>query len=159
VESDPLAGTRFHVYLPLIEDATSRLQETHMDAVNPTKKQGMLLLVDDDAMVIEAHQEVFEALGYQVVVASDGVQGLQCFEQHQEHIIAVVTDVVMPKMGGVQMMQRIRQISPNLPVVYITGYEKGSVHLSEGENIRSCILSKPINIDHLFETIQTLLKE
>ncbi|MDQ6974130.1 MAG: PAS domain S-box protein, partial [Mariprofundaceae bacterium] len=86
VESEPLVGSSFHVYLPLIEIATSRLQETHVGAVIAEKQQGMLLLVDDDAMVIEAHQEIFEALGYQVLVASHGEEGLQHFEQHHDHI-------------------------------------------------------------------------
>ncbi|MDQ6995732.1 MAG: PAS domain S-box protein [Mariprofundaceae bacterium] len=157
VESEPLLGSSFHVYLPLIEVATSRLQETHLDAVIAEKQQGMLLFVDDDAMVIEAHQEIFEDLGYQVLVASDGQEGLDRFEKHQMDVLAVITNVVMPKMGGVEMMQKIHQISPDLPVVYITGYGKGDVKLTKDEQAYSCILSKPIDIEHLSKIIHEYL--
>ncbi len=60
----------------------------------------MLLLVDDDLIILESVQEVLEELGYEVLTAENGLAGLECYKAHQGKIVAVITDVIMPKMVG-----------------------------------------------------------
>ncbi|MDQ6952957.1 MAG: PAS domain S-box protein [Mariprofundaceae bacterium] len=158
VVSTPNVGTYFYIYLPVVQLATSRLKPSPMSQSTSMSQQGMLLVVDDEPLVVESRQEVLEAFGYQVVTAKDGQQGLKVFEQYRDEIVAVVTDVVMPNMDGVQMMHTIRQCAPTLPAVFITGYDLSCVKLSNETREYSRVLSKPVKIAVLSEIIQTLLE-
>lgn len=155
VESQPGAGTSFHIYLPLIEKAeqSQRLTPT---AAN-TGEQEWILLVDDQQELLQTTSQVLRSLNYQVIEASDGEEALACFE-HSTHVISLVlTDVVMPKLGGFELMEVIWQSEPEMPTLFVTGYTNKHFEVPETHRAHAKILSKPYSFSDISESIQQLL--
>ena len=112
VESNQGKGATFHIYLPLRnsqETTPSPLQQT---TIGTTGNHELILLVDDDKQVLEMGKDILESLNYQVVVAKDGEEAIAVFQQQKE-IALIIIDIVMPKLGGVEAVRRIRQTCPN----------------------------------------------
>ncbi|MDQ7002772.1 MAG: response regulator, partial [Ghiorsea sp.] len=120
----------------------------------PTQGEG-ILLIDDDVDVLETTAEVLESLGYHVIKANDGLQGLQYFEQHAD-ISVIIVDVVMPHMGGIEFTQKIRENHPYIGIIFLTGYDQ-SATLSEQHIPHTLTLHKPIDFEKLQHAIQNML--
>lgn len=157
VESELNKGTIFKVYLPLIE-ATEEVEieaegdNSEVIASNPNNK--VLLLVDDEPILRHSMKEVFEDLGYQVLTASDGFEGLTCFQQ--QHVDCIITDVMMPNMDGVEMFREIRAVESTMPSIFMTGYDEGLVRLRSDEVKNTAIIVKPARISDLLKLIRRL---
>ena len=154
VESTPNKGTTFHVYLPIVENEpnkTHTINQAHQEHAQGER----ILLIDDDDEVRETTAEVLESLGYDVIQASDGLQGLQCFEQYPQ-IKTVIVDVVMPNMGGIEFAKQLRQQHTGMGIIFLTGYDNAGsfadVHMQHTR-----ILNKPINFEKLHHAIQEML--
>jgi len=157
VESEVGVGTTFSVYLPLIESGESIADDNEHQAIIPSSHHETILLVDDDELVLESMHEVLEDLGYKVFTARNGIEGLELYKKKADEIGAIITDVVMPVMGGVEMFREIRKINSTVPVVFITGYDDGNVNLHDSENQNSIVLSKPVHIAELSRVILDIL--
>jgi len=95
-------------------------------------------------------------LGYQVLQARDGAEALSLFQHHSNDIALVITDVVMPVMGGVEAVAAMRNIQPKLKAIYTTGYDK-NIATNKADVAADDILSKPYNIEILSQRIQLKL--
>jgi PAS domain S-box-containing protein len=157
VDSKPGDGTTFRIYLPIAEAAETKTGVTQ--PVMPGASHGRLLLVDDEPLVLHAVQEVLEEFGYQVITARDGAEGLTCFQQYQHAFDAIITDVVMPEMSGMEMFRKIRCINSAMPTIFMTGYDQGNVQLQAGEKENTVIISKPVQVPELSQLIEQLLKK
>ncbi len=160
VESTPDEGSCFRVFLPLCteEESPQESEEESREVVRESAHR-VVLLVDDEPRVREPMEEVLEELGYRVLVADDGRTGLSVFLENQGDIACVVTDVVMPEMGGVEMFREIRARGAMIPVVFMTGYDRGRVELREDELANTEVLSKPVQISVLSQHLSRLLGE
>ncbi len=152
------AYTAFHIYLPLEPCEKSLVDRPVIKSVELGKGE-CVLVVDDESEVLETAVEVLESLGYRVFSASDGEQGLAFFEANQNEIDIVLTDVVMPKYGGVKMLQAIRLIAPQLPAIFMTGYDMQQVMDNIPNNSLNITVAKPIQFDDLNQNIRTLLDQ
>ncbi|MDQ6987243.1 MAG: ATP-binding protein [Mariprofundaceae bacterium] len=155
VQSVKGEGTIFHIYIPLLEqqmpDSSPAADEEVICGQSET-----ILLVDDDRQVRETTAEVLEAMGYKVLLAVDGLEALAVFKAHQHEISLAILDVVMPRCGGAQLAGRIREIQPDLPIIFATGYDKE--HVLDGEQIKNSeILSKPFQLYALSRMIHSKL--
>jgi PAS domain S-box-containing protein len=112
-------GSTFHVYLPAIEAA---VEEREVEGLELPSGRETILLVDDEEMVRALGQRVLERCGYTVLMAEDGVQALEMYQAHREEIGLVVLDVVMPEMGGLECLRRLRELDPQVKVLISTGY-------------------------------------
>ncbi len=158
VDSQPEHGTTFRIYLPLIEPDDEDVDTTHTQAhVVPSSRHETILLVDDEPVLLHSNKEVLEELGYKVIKARNGRQGLQQFEKHRHVIDIVVSDIVMPEMGGVDMVRQIRATLPGLPAIFITGYNQDQLELHPDELHHTIILTKPIQISNLSQHIESML--
>ena len=142
VESGIEEGTAFHIFLPLIEAAIVH------DSITPALSiQGNLetiLLVDDEDNLRNTIAEVLQGLGYHVIEACDGDQALSLYLEHQEQIKLILSDIVMPGMGGVELAREIRKMNNNIPIILATGYDRELV-TSGNKDIANChVLSKLI---------------
>ncbi|MDQ7059043.1 MAG: response regulator [Ghiorsea sp.] len=156
VESKQGEGAAFHVYLPIIKSSKDKKRtqpKMEMTAANGE----VILLADDEVEVRQAAAEVLETMGYKVFQACDGEQALAIFKEHYKDIALVMVDVVMPKLGGIQLVQALRAIKAQVPVILMTGYDKNNVLKSGGIPTQSQILTKPIDFDVLHATIYQLL--
>ncbi len=115
-------GTRVKVYLPM-----SRSEPTEMAAParTPDAKEGggeLILLVEDQEALRRTTERTLERLRYRVVAAEDGVEALELFRSHPEPFDLILTDVVMPKMGGVELCHEVRRINPDARFLFVSGY-------------------------------------
>lgn len=148
-------GTEFHLYFPLIEaeDEVSEKHETdQIDGRGET-----ILLVDDESELCETCAEILESMAYQPLSASDGKEGLNRFIDCNSEISLIITDVVMPKMSGPEMVRKIRQLQPEIPVIFMTGYDKELLS-KEIDIENSVVIPKPVDIQTLGIKINELLK-
>ena len=119
VETEMGKGTAFRIYLPASEmEAGDVMEET---PVVPLGHGETILLVEDNVALREAGQSILEELGYHVLTAGNGIEALAVFRTAAE-IALVITDLVMPEMGGEALVLELKRLSPSCKVLAITGY-------------------------------------
>jgi len=153
VDSTHGQGTVFHIYLPLLKHQT-RLAES--DCQTDLSEHGhgeTILFVDDQQQVLETGKEVLESLGYQVLTATNGQQAVDVFEAHAAGIDLCILDIIMPVMDGSRAAEHMRQIRPEIPIVFSTGYDK----LSRVNMADETVISKPFPIASLSRLIRRQL--
>jgi CheY-like chemotaxis protein len=155
VYSEPGSGTTFRVYLPrAFGDET-----TPSASITPGSMRGRetVLLVEDEIMILRVAREILAGLGYGVVTATDGGQALQLARAMTEPIHLLITDVVMPRMGGRELATRLLEVRPEMRVLYSSGYTENAIveHgvLDEGVNF----LQKPYTPVALARSVREVL--
>jgi PAS domain S-box-containing protein len=153
VYSEPGRGTAFHVYLP-VESSAAELHESKKSEAVPKGNGELILLVDDEEPVTAAIRLILEQNNYRVLVAHNGKQAVSLFLEYQDGLKLVLTDIMMPIMGGLALAKALRAISPNLPVIAATGLEdeKRQAELAE-IGIRE-ILYKPCSPAELLSAVR-----
>jgi two-component system cell cycle sensor histidine kinase/response regulator CckA len=158
VESEPGAGTRFELWFPaaagVAEPAAPRPAALRPAALRPPPEQGTVLLVDDDDAVRTLAAEYLGTLGYRVATAASGHEAVALFERQPVDVL--VTDAVMPHMGGRELYERLAERRPGLPVVYMSGYDPETAAAAEGQP-NSVFLQKPYSLGELGDALRTLL--
>ncbi len=157
VESAPGEGSAFHVWLPLLACETE--MEPAEEAAPEPGHGELVLLVDDEPGVRDVTREVLESLNYRVLTAADGERALALFEQHRGEVAIAVLDVVMPHMGGVEALRRMRAARPDLPVVFQTGYGEDLVREGIGELERGAVMTKPVDVPAFSRMLRRLLEQ
>ncbi|HME34797.1 MAG TPA: PAS domain S-box protein [Candidatus Sulfotelmatobacter sp.] len=125
VYSEPDRGTTFKIYLPRVD----QLAET-TGAERPKSVQRgteTILLVEDDPQLRQLSSSVLAHCGYKVLTANGPEEGLAVCRENHRDIRLLVTDVVMPRMNGRQLAEQILQVSPNIKVLYISGYTSNAI--------------------------------
>ncbi|MEO6525079.1 MAG: PAS domain S-box protein [Gemmatimonadaceae bacterium] len=151
LRSAPGAGTRVRIHLPRGDAAT----HAPPPAALPDESRGLVLLVEDEPRVRSQARRLLQRSGYAVIEASDGVEGARLFEERRGAVTVVITDVVMPIVGGVEMVAALREHDPALPVVFVSGYTAEDQDLPLDE--RTVFLTKPYTIAALCDAISTVV--
>jgi DNA-binding response OmpR family regulator len=112
--------------------------------------RGTILLVDDNFDIRVFTKMFLEAAGYTVVTAADGEEGLHFYEEHQSSIVLLLTDVVMPKMNGLELADRVLQINSRLPVLVMSGDSRSAYRSLER-------IAKPFRPAELVERVNRVL--
>ncbi|HPP80563.1 MAG TPA: response regulator, partial [Deltaproteobacteria bacterium] len=111
------------VYLPASDKApTDEIQA----ATELRKGDETILLIDDEAMIRDVGKRMLESLGYRVITASGGKEGLTLFEQHRGSVSLVILDMIMPEMGGKETFAMLRRMDPAAKVLLASGYSLDS---------------------------------
>ncbi|HEY4611907.1 MAG TPA: PAS domain S-box protein [Bacteroidota bacterium] len=122
LETAPGRGTTFHIYFPM-QVAPEKMQEqpseTLEEAVGGTET---ILLIEDEDMLRELASMILQAKGYTVLTARDGEEGLVMFKKHKDAIHLVLSDMGLPKMGGLEMFQFIKKVRPDVRAVFASGF-------------------------------------
>jgi two-component system, cell cycle sensor histidine kinase and response regulator CckA len=152
--SEPGHGTTFKIHLPLSDKAAFQgdLKDNAL-----LKGSETILLVDDEAMIIEVGRAMLEKLGYRVLVADSGEQALDVVNRKGDEIDLVVLDLIMPGMHGGQVFDGIRAIHPAMPVLLSSGYSingQAKDILAKGCN---GFLQKPFNLSELSQKIYDVM--
>jgi len=122
-----------------------------------TNAEGVVLLVDDEAIVRRLGSEVLKRHGYDVRLASDGREALELFQANFREIDVIVLDMVMPVMGGETALREIREISAAVPVIVCSGYNEVEVIRRFTTQKVAAFLQKPYSATQLLEKIQAIL--
>jgi signal transduction histidine kinase len=148
IDSKPGAGSRVTVTLPEVEPVGAG---RGADGAAATRT---VLLAEDEPDVRAVTTRILRREGYYVLLAEDGVDALAVAKAHAGVIELLVTDVVMPRMGGVKLAQELRAARPGTRVLFVTGYERGE-SLPEGTEVG--LLRKPFTPKELREAISKVL--
>jgi PAS domain S-box-containing protein len=126
VYSEVDKGTTFKVYLPRFDEAPDEAEEE--DALGRgSKGKETVLLVEDEEVVRSLAKEVLEEDGYAVIIASNGQEGLQMSQDFDGRIDLLITDVVMPQMGGRELAEGISVLRPDTKVLFMSGYTDDAI--------------------------------
>ena len=155
VHSEPGEGSTFEVYLPLVEGAPeARGAPGHGRAAGGTET---VLLVDDEPLVRTLAVRLLRGLGYRVLEAGDGEEALGVAREHRGDIELLVTDVLMPRMGGVELARLMRLERPGIEVLFMSGCTERGAGAGEGLDPASAFLQKPFTPGVLAERVRSLL--
>ncbi len=167
VESEPGRGSIFRIFLPVSTDAVlsqplpfATTETSYMDKSDKTPmtgSSGALLLVEDEKPVRKMARVMLTRLGVAVLEAEDGVEAVEVFRQHQNKIICVLCDLTMPQMDGWETLAALRKISPGIPVILSSGYDKAQVMLGEHAEWPQAFLGKPYKVKDLRDAIDHVL--
>ncbi len=158
VYSEPGHGTCIKLYFPVVaevvvEDVAEKLQPGVLSGTET------ILLVEDEEAVRKLVRRTLEKHGYQLLVAATGTEALEILQNHSERIHLVITDVIMPQMGGRQLAERLKALHPKIRILFVSGYTESSVlrsgNLAEGE----AFLQKPFTPLALARRVRELLDQ
>jgi PAS domain S-box-containing protein len=121
VESTPGRGTTVNVYLLQVEEKAERIPLKEMDETLPEGKE-TVLIVEDEEMVRGFAHRVLQSLGYTVLEASNGKEAVRVAEEHEDEIHLLLTDIVMPRMNGMEVAKYFQKIRPKIKVLFVSGY-------------------------------------
>jgi PAS domain S-box-containing protein len=116
--SEPFKGTRFNIYLPITKTADMEESGEAEDIMG----SGTILVIDDETDVRELCKDMLEPLGYTVLLAGSGSDGINLFRAMKDKISLVIVDMIMPKMGGSEVFQALKTIKPDIKVILCSGY-------------------------------------
>jgi two-component system cell cycle sensor histidine kinase/response regulator CckA len=151
LHSAPDAGTHVRIHLPR-GDASAAAKPI---AAPRQESRGLVLLVEDEPRVRAQARRLLQRSGYEVIEASDGAEGRRVFAERRGDVSVVVTDVVMPMIGGVDMVATLRVMRPELPVVFVSGYTAEEQDLPLDD--RTAFLTKPYTIEALCDAIAAVV--
>jgi signal transduction histidine kinase/CheY-like chemotaxis protein len=157
VESAPGKGTTFEIYLPLASGPESKAEAEHKQAALRRGSE-TILVVEDEAGVRELAGEFLRAHGYAVLEAKDGMEALEIAARHEGTIHMILTDMIMPRMSGAELVTRLEAIRPEIKAAFMTGYAEYATSGSETpSNQQSSILQKPFSSTSLADMIRSVL--
>ncbi len=155
--SEPGKGTTFKIYLPRVQSAAA---DTTVEASAPSGIEGVetILVVEDEESVRALACRILRNCGYTVLDAQDGIEALRLAEEYSGRIHMVVSDVIMPKMSGKDLVLRIEALRPGIKSLFISGYTDNSIvhHGILDSNV--AFLQKPFSADSLCHKVRQVLQ-
>ncbi len=154
IDSAPSEGTTVTITLPAAERHVESAPSGAHAAIRSSA--GTILLVEDEDAVRRLARRVLMSRGYDVIEARDGVDALTAFRANHDTIDAVVTDVMMPRMGGPTLVEQLRSLRPSLPVLFCSGYTDVLEFDPELSGPHTAFLPKPYSAQSLTEKLQSI---
>ncbi len=156
-ESTPGEGTTFMIYLPAIDEQAT-IDDTTGEIQTQMGRGETILVVEDDDATRNAIGEILESQGYTVFFAKDGAVALSKLEARGGAVELIISDLVMPNMGGRDLYDAVTERYPNIKMVLITGYPLGGHTRELLDRQRVTWLQKPLTSETLAQTVQFMLK-
>ena len=158
VYSEPGHGTTFKIYLPRIEDETASAgADRNTSAAALPRGSEVVLLVEDEVGVRELAREYLEMSGYTVIVAPDGHTAIELAAMHAGTIHLLMTDMVMPGIGGRELAERVIAVRPDIKILYMSGYTDQAVVHQGILGTDAPLLQKPFTLAALTTKLREIL--
>jgi two-component system cell cycle sensor histidine kinase/response regulator CckA len=155
VSSQQGKGTEFRLYLPIITEQAAN-PATHED-LTPAKQQETILLVEDEEPLRHMARTILTQNGYRVLEASNGLEGVSVAKDHQGPIHLLLTDLVMPKLSGMEMVQQLTDLKPGMRVLFMSGYSEEMILNWGGGWSSTNFLQKPFTLGVLTQKVREVL--
>jgi len=149
-------GTDFYVYFPTVERVAQNHSQMEKDLPSGSER---ILLIDDEAAIINMEKQMLERLGYRVVSRTSSVEALEAFKNNPDYFDLVITDFAMPQMPGDKLASEILKIKPGVKIILCTGFSEKMTDASAKQLGISGILLKPIVKKDLAQKIRNVLDE
>jgi PAS domain S-box-containing protein len=157
VYSEPGHGTTFKIYLPSADHKMGVGSKAESEKVIPKRIGSTILLVEDDEIMRSLTRQLLQEHGYTVIEADDGKSALEWAQSHEDPIDLVLTDVVMKRMSGPELVDRLIPSRPNLKVVYMSGYTGELMAHREVLKAGVTLVEKPFSRTTLLNTLHATL--
>jgi two-component system cell cycle sensor histidine kinase/response regulator CckA len=157
VSSEPGKGTIFEIYFPRVDEP---LQESPKESFQKGLRGGneTILIVEDEDGVRKLTRKILSRQGYKILEASGGGDALLLCEQCNEPIHLLLSDVVMPGINGPELARRIKTLSPDVKVLFMSGYADQAIFQSGILDEKACFIQKPFSARNLVEKIQEVIR-
>lgn len=155
VDSQPGEGTRFRVFLPS-QPGKGKTGGAEKETALQRGAGELILVIEDETDVRELVRDTLEAYGYKVLLAGDGAAGVKLFQEQQDAVSVVLTDMMMPGMDGRGVIQAIRSLQPQARIIAASGLTDGSAAAKAGV---SHFIPKPFSARTLLEAVSLVLTE
>ncbi len=153
VESEPGRGTTFMLFFPSSSEVVEEKEEKSDIHTEPES----ILFIDDEDMILDSGEKMLRIMGYNVLTARGGKEGLKIYKSYREKIDLVILDMVMPDMNGEEVYSRLKDINQNVKVLIASGYSPEGLpkelNIREGVNF----IQKPFDLRHLFKATRKML--
>jgi len=155
VESEPGRGASFKVFLPRVDAAleTSAVQDRMVSPSPPLNGRETILLVEDEEGIRNLAGSFLTGNGYTVLPAGDGIEALDLAQHHAQTVDLLVTDMVMPKLNGRELVRQLVRSTPRMRILYISGYSNQEQGLEE----TASYLAKPFSMEQLARKVREVL--
>jgi two-component system cell cycle sensor histidine kinase/response regulator CckA len=150
-------GTEFRVFLPAVSEAAEEVEKKPADASIPRGRGETILVIDDESGVREIIGATLEAFGYRAILAEDGLTGVELYRRHRSEIKVVLTDMMMPNMQGTQVIAALHSISPDLPIIVMSGLLEAKNAGFTPQPGRAHLLQKPMGSEELLMAVHSML--
>jgi CheY-like chemotaxis protein len=157
VQSDPGRGSEFLLYFPRVETEPVTEQTTFQTAADPLGGTETILVVEDEEAVRRLAHRILESRGYTVLEASNGQEAINVMTGSGRHIDMIVSDVVMPVMGGRELVERLLPTYPLLRVLFMTGYTEDTLLQHRIAEFGLTVLEKPFTPESLARAVRVTL--
>ncbi|MGD2092380.1 MAG: PAS domain-containing protein [Candidatus Aminicenantes bacterium] len=156
LDSQPGEGTTIRVLFPALE-AIEKAEKKAPGDKYKWKGKGTVLMIDDDADVLLVGERMLKRLGFQVLTTPDAAEGIEIFQKLADIIDCVLTNLTMPKMDGVELFHKLREIRKNIPVIICSDYTKEQVMTRFREIRPEGFIQKPYRIKQLEEKMKMII--
>ncbi len=156
-ESKVATGTTIHLYFPMDESDITAQVSPEKSELLPQGHGETILLVEDELAVLSVGKAMLKHLGYSVLTAKDGYEALAEFDKSQQEIALVLTDITMPRLGGIALAKQLKERDPNLKILALSGYPLEGGEKSYLAKGFLGWLQKPLNISQLAVAIADAL--
>jgi two-component system cell cycle sensor histidine kinase/response regulator CckA len=158
IESELGRGTTFEIFLPCAQPSERPATAAAAPVSRPASSgHETVLVVEDEPMILRVTRTALQRLGYHVYTAGDGVEALEVVASIAGPIDLVITDVVMPRLGGRELARRLAELRPETKILYTSGYAENAIAfggvLSEGIHF----MQKPYSLSVLAERVRKML--
>jgi CheY-like chemotaxis protein len=156
VESEKDLGTSFMIYLPASDKDVPGEQKTNGEIL---RGHETILLIDDEEMILDIGSKMLEGLGYKVLTAPGGRQGLRIYEQARDTIDLVILDIIMPDFGGKETFDTLRRVNPEVKVMLSSGYSLDGQAKEIMKNGCKGFIQKPFSMAEFSKKIRDILDQ
>lgn len=156
VESQPGKGSSFHVFLPIFENTAAIKEKTGASATHGHER---ILLVDDEAALVNRGRKILEKLGYLVTPCTSGIEALQLFCKNPASFDLVITDLTISDMDGKQLIREFSRKKPGIPVILCTGYSQDICREDFSSLDLDAFILKPYNETEIARVVRKVLDQ
>lgn len=159
VESTSGKGTTVRILLPVSETTEQQRVTPELVATEGRQLSGNILIADDEPILLIVCKMMLEKLGFTVYTAVDGKDAISTFNRQDVDFCAVILDILMPGMDGIEAMQEIRKSDPAIPVILISGYSQSDLPLHrQFEDAPDAFMEKPIRLSDMRKNLEKVLR-
>ncbi len=156
IDSTPGIGSTIRIYFPASKERnlTARMDKMPLE---PKQGKGTILVVDDNKSIRDIVSASLKTFGYTILTANDGSEGIEVFKDNQEKIQMVILDMIMPKLGGMEVYHEIKKLNPDIKALLSSGYTVEDISVSIDKDLNIGYLQKPFSISELLNSITNIM--
>jgi CheY-like chemotaxis protein len=157
VDSEPGQGATFKVHLPLVDAPLDPPRDGERQDTAGDESSETILLVEDDEALLSLFRSTLESQGYSVLTAKNGEEGREVWAEHRGSVNLLISDIVMPGMGGVALARELLAQRPELRILLVSGFSEHGVGDSQLNELGASFMRKPFSLTELTSKTREVL--